>query len=251
MTNALQDPPRILLVDDEETFRSATADLLKEAGYVCDTAEDGPAAEQCLRAGQFDLLVADILMPGNSNLDFLRTASELGNGISMVLVTGYPSLQTALDALHLGVTAYLVKPFDWDDFIRRVAAGIEATRARRLFRQAHERLGSHMEQLRQVGQVETTPGVRPALTSYLQVTLSSIAYSLHDLLQIASAAQGESLGQLSLAEPACHLFHCPRRVGLETAVRDAIRVLEQTKKSFHSRELADLRHSLEEVLKAG
>ncbi len=244
--------PRILLVDDEESFREATAELLREADYICETAEDAHVAEELLRNSEYDVVVADILMPGNARLEFLRAVHQLNRGTSILLVTGRPSLETALDALHLGVVAYLVKPFDWDEFLRHVSEGINATRARRVLHQAHQRLGDQIRELERLDAAsssETNPGFRPPLASYLEIALSSIATSLSDLLRVASAAQDTSLGSLKLDRPVCHLFHCPRRLTLEAAVTEAVEVLEQTKQSFRSRDLSELRHKLEAVLK--
>lgn len=247
-----KEAPRVLLVDDEETFRNAAAELLREAGYGCETAENAHVAEGLLRNSEYDVVVADILMPGNAQLEFLRSVDRLNHGTSVLLVTGRPSLETALDALHLGVVAYLVKPFDWDEFLRHVSEGISATRARRMLHQAHQRLGDQIRELERLdaaSSADANPGFRPPLASYLEIALSSIAGSLSDLLRVASAAQDDSLGSLSLDRPVCHLFHCPRRTSLEEAVAEAILVLERTKQSFRSRDLSELRHKLEAVLK--
>src|SRR5262249_46967405 len=84
---AMTQAGRILLADDEETFAESTADLLRRAGYECDTAGEASAAASLLAAAKDDLLIADIRMPGNVELDLLRHVAETQRTLPVILVT--------------------------------------------------------------------------------------------------------------------------------------------------------------------
>lgn len=78
----------ILLADDEPSFREATADLLRREGYACDEAASADAVQAALQQECYDLLIADIRMPGNPNLRIVRDAQNLVPGLPVILVTG-------------------------------------------------------------------------------------------------------------------------------------------------------------------
>ena len=81
-------PGSILIADDEETFLRSTARLLHREGYDCDCALDADRAVEMLRTGRYDLLIADIKMPGNPNLKLVRDVQQLAAGMPVILVTG-------------------------------------------------------------------------------------------------------------------------------------------------------------------
>ena len=97
---------RILIADDEETFRSSTADLLRRDGYECNCVPDAGEAVKELREGSYDLLIADIHMPGNPELELVREIPVIAEGMPVLLVTGYPSANSAIEAIKLNVTAF-------------------------------------------------------------------------------------------------------------------------------------------------
>lgn len=99
---------RILITDDEETFLHSTAALLQQEGYECTCAIDIKTALEHLNASHYDLFIADIKMPGNPDLEFIRTIPQVAEGLPVILVTGYPSLRSAIDSLELPVSAYLL-----------------------------------------------------------------------------------------------------------------------------------------------
>ena len=110
---------RILIADDEKTFLAAMAQLLCNEGFECDCAEDATEVLEKLSKKTYDLLIADIKMPGNSNLELIRQLSQTAPAVSIILVTGYPSQQTAIEAVQLPVAAYLVKPVDFPQLLQK------------------------------------------------------------------------------------------------------------------------------------
>src|SRR4030042_6214874 len=96
---------RILIADDEETFRNSLADLLRQAGYQCDCAPDAIVAAELLHSAEYDLLIADIKMQGNFELEFIRALPQIAEGMPVILVTGYPSLRSAIESIQLPVAA--------------------------------------------------------------------------------------------------------------------------------------------------
>jgi two-component system cell cycle sensor histidine kinase/response regulator CckA len=103
---------RILLVDDEESIRRLLSRML-EAAYDVEVAPDGDAALRLLREpdAHYDLLISDLNMPGMDGLTLIREAQRLVTPLPAIVITGYSSESSAIDALNLGVTGYLTKPF--------------------------------------------------------------------------------------------------------------------------------------------
>jgi len=114
------EPRRILIADDEESFLYSTADILRREGYDCSCASDARAATEMLRMENYDLLIADIKMKGNADLEFIKALPQIAEGMPVILVTGYPSLNSAIESIQLPVVAYLVKPFELNELLERV-----------------------------------------------------------------------------------------------------------------------------------
>jgi FixJ family two-component response regulator len=140
----------VLLADDQETFRESTADLLRNEGYRCDIAADASEAGRLLHVSRYDVLISDIRMPGNAGLEFVGSLKETAAGMPIILVTGYPSLTSAVYAVQLPVIAYLIKPLDFDELLPFVQAAVERSRAYRTIYESRRRLEGLSEALRQV-----------------------------------------------------------------------------------------------------
>ncbi len=110
----MDDSGRILIADDEDLFREATVEVLREEGYACDGAADAYAAAALLQQKEYDLIIADIRMPGNEDLAFFKRLQEARSETPVVVVTGYPGLDAAFPAARLSVAAFLAKPVDMD-----------------------------------------------------------------------------------------------------------------------------------------
>jgi excisionase family DNA binding protein len=102
---------RILVVDDEETIRELLLKTLALADYEVDLAPDGRTAVDRMRLIHYDLLITDLRMPGVDGLTVIREARRLKADIPIIIVTGYSSEASAIEAINLGVQGYLTKPF--------------------------------------------------------------------------------------------------------------------------------------------
>jgi excisionase family DNA binding protein len=103
--------PRVLVVDDEATIRDLLAKTLALAEYDVDLAPDGRVALERLRLIPYDLLITDLKMPGIDGLGVIREARRLKADIPVIIITGFSTEASAIDAVNLGVSGYLTKPF--------------------------------------------------------------------------------------------------------------------------------------------
>jgi excisionase family DNA binding protein len=102
---------RVLVVDDESSIRELLQKTLALAEYEVDTAPDGRAALERLRLGNYDLLIADLKMPGMDGLTLIREAKRLKADMPVIIITGFSTESSAIEAVNLGVAGYLTKPF--------------------------------------------------------------------------------------------------------------------------------------------
>ena len=102
---------RILVVDDEETIRELLSKTLALADYEVDVAPDGKTGIDRMRIIPYDLLITDLRMPGVDGLTVIREARRLKTDIPVIIVTGYSTEASAIEAINLGVQGYLTKPF--------------------------------------------------------------------------------------------------------------------------------------------
>ncbi|QDT49037.1 Transcriptional regulatory protein ZraR [Symmachiella dynata] len=118
--NEQQMAKRILIADDEPLYLRTTGQLLRKAGYVCECVPDGDAALEKLRSEPFDLILSDLNMPGNLKLELLRQGRTQWPDIPLIVITGVPSLPTAIEAVRLGIADYLLKPVKYEDLLASV-----------------------------------------------------------------------------------------------------------------------------------
>jgi excisionase family DNA binding protein len=124
---AAAERPRILVVDDESSIRDLLAKTLSLSDYDVDTAPDGRAALERLRLYVYDLLIVDLKMPGIDGLTVIREAKRLNTDIPVIVITGFSTESAAIEALNLGVTSYLTKPFRVPQVLAAAARAIGDT----------------------------------------------------------------------------------------------------------------------------
>lgn len=115
------DAPSLLLVDDDDVLRERLARAFRERGYDVRTAGDHDAALELTRTDSPELAVVDLRMPGPSGLELMRALRALDASTRIVVLTGYGSIATAIEAMRLGAAYYLPKPADADDILAAFA----------------------------------------------------------------------------------------------------------------------------------
>jgi DNA-binding NtrC family response regulator len=133
---------RILVIDDEESLRHALGKALKRAGFEVETAATGGEGVERLRAGGFHAVVTDVRLPDLSGLDIVALLTETAPGVPVLVMTGYGSVETALEAMRRGARDFLQKPFEAADLVRllvRELAHTEGAEAERRLRAQVER----------------------------------------------------------------------------------------------------------------
>lgn len=116
--------PRVLVVDDERSVREMLAKALTRGNYAVETAEDGLSGLEILRDADIDLLITDLRMPSMDGLALIRAARRVDSHLPVIVITGYPSEASAIEAINIGVSGYLTKPFRVDRILRTVARAL-------------------------------------------------------------------------------------------------------------------------------
>jgi CheY-like chemotaxis protein len=206
---------RILHVDDDPLATRLMVAWLSQRGYTVTSATDASEADEILRTRDFDLIISDIHMPGNTRLEWTESLSARPRPIPVILITANPALETACRAANLQVAGYLIKPPDWTSLDAKLQTIIAHRRQR----------GDFVSLARQILRLVEQRGDNDSA----QETLL--------LQRLASLAS-------NLAQPAATPNEAPWR----TALEDTLAVIERTKHSFRSRELGQLRQRLEHFL---
>lgn len=119
---------RILVVDDEPIIRIGCERILEESGYHVELAENGLVGLEKVKAGSFDLAVIDLIMPEMGGLALLEEIQKIDDKLICIVITGYATIETAVDAVKKGAYDYLPKPFTPDEFRAKIARGLERRR---------------------------------------------------------------------------------------------------------------------------
>lgn len=139
-------PPRILIVDDETSVRFVLKNTLKNEGYAVNTAVHGGEALEKLSENSYDLLLLDLQMEPVDGLQVLTEIKELDPDLTVIILTAYGSVESAVEALRYGAFDYLFKPATPDTIRQRVQDGLQYRQQN--LRQRH--LMSQVEALRQI-----------------------------------------------------------------------------------------------------
>jgi excisionase family DNA binding protein len=121
--------PRVLVVDDEASIRDLLAKTLALAEYDVDAAADASTALTRVRGAEYDLLIADLRMPGMDGLALIRQVKKIRAELPVIIITGFSSEASAIEAVNLGVAGYLRKPFRVPEVLAAAAKALGAPAA--------------------------------------------------------------------------------------------------------------------------
>ncbi len=130
-------PDKILVVDDEQIIRESISYILRKEGYTVGEADNGRAAYEKLKVESYDLVITDLEMPEMKGIELLDRIVQLNPETSVIIITAYGSLETAIAALRTGANDYILKPIEFDELLVKI---------RRLFE--HKKLALENQYLR-------------------------------------------------------------------------------------------------------
>jgi len=137
--------PRILLVDDEPSILSVLNTLLKTEGYEVDPIQGGDKAKDLVLSDDYDLLLTDIRMNPVNGMELLKIAREKNPPMTVIMLTAYGSVETAIEALKLGAFDYITKPFKVDELLITIQRALEFTSALNENAELKQQLGTRYQ----------------------------------------------------------------------------------------------------------
>jgi DNA-binding NtrC family response regulator len=123
-------PKHLLIVDDEEALREAVAERLADSGFTVQQAPSGEQALERLADFAFDILLTDLRLPGIGGRDVLQAALERYPDLIAIVITGYGTVQDAVDAIKQGAADFITKPFQFDELLHVIESALEQRRLR-------------------------------------------------------------------------------------------------------------------------
>jgi CheY-like chemotaxis protein len=124
----MPEPDKILVVDDEAPVLKSVSSALVREGYDVETALSAEEALRKADGADFDVVITDLMMPGLSGMDLLKIAAERIPGAKIIMITGYPSVKSAVEAMRLGAFDYIPKPFTPKELRGLVSRALESKR---------------------------------------------------------------------------------------------------------------------------
>jgi hypothetical protein len=119
---------RILIVDDDNDIISFLCDIFSENGYKPTGFTSGKEALEALKEQEFDLLLADLMMPEMDGIELLKAALKTDSSLVVIIMTGYSTIRTAIEARKAGAFEYILKPFKSSELLTTVSRAMEAHR---------------------------------------------------------------------------------------------------------------------------
>jgi DNA-binding NtrC family response regulator len=120
---------RILIIDDETAIRESLDTLLTLEGFAVSTAEDGPAGLELLSRNEYDLLLLDLALPGESGIDLLPRIVDMQPNLPVIMITAYGTVGNVVDAIRAGAENFVQKPWDNEKLLADIRAAVARHRA--------------------------------------------------------------------------------------------------------------------------
>lgn len=238
----------ILLADDEDTFIEATEELLREEGFDCFAVKNSKELSQALKSTDFDLLITDLNMPGNRVLEMVEELRIGSLALPVIVVTGYPSIPSAVESVRLNVLEYFIKPVDYPKLLSAAKRGVQHKQVLRSVRKAREEAS---QRERQLAEMEETLSVFGGIVpeAGVEAALLNDPQTQQLKLQVEGLTRALDHGDHSLHGPQESSVSVSDYLRLRDGIYETIQVLQKTKGAFHSKDLARLRIYLQDLLR--
>jgi DNA-binding NtrC family response regulator len=121
--------PRILIIDDEEAIRESLDTLLTLEGFAVNSAADGPSGMELLSRNEYDLLLLDLALPGQSGIELLPRIVEMQPNLPVIMITAFGTVGNVVDAIRAGAENFVQKPWDNEKLLADIRAAVGRHRA--------------------------------------------------------------------------------------------------------------------------
>ncbi|HOP07535.1 MAG TPA: GAF domain-containing protein [candidate division Zixibacteria bacterium] len=218
MSNQKQD--KIIIVDDEQRMCESLSALLTGDGYEVESYREAPGAAEAIRRGKVDLVITDIKMPQMSGLDLLKVVKEVDEEIPVILMTGYASLDSAVEAVTTGAYDYLMKPIEFTYLEMAVKRALDKRRSAIERRQLLERLKiATLLQERRISELNALYEAGKSIGS-----TANLGELLRQLVALASSVTEARVGSIMLMNEDEQTLSIAAAIGLEENVVQSARV---------------------------
>jgi signal transduction histidine kinase/DNA-binding response OmpR family regulator/putative methionine-R-sulfoxide reductase with GAF domain len=209
-----KDYGKILVVDDEERMCESLKTLLSKVGYEVTTVQEGEKAIEKIKQDDFDLVISDIKMPTCDGLDILKAVRTKDQNALVILMTGFASLESAVNAINQGAYDYLMKPFEFPDLKLTIKRGLEKRRSdqarNRLLAELKEK---NLELNKRVAELDALYQASKSLSSteHLDILLDKI-------VSLATSVIGAKMGSIMLIQEPKNILTIKSAIGLEPEI---------------------------------
>ncbi|MBI5640537.1 MAG: sigma-54-dependent Fis family transcriptional regulator [Nitrospirae bacterium] len=176
---------RLLIVEDEETLRESLKRVFLREGFEIDVANTAESALKIIEERSYELIITDIILPGINGIELLKKSRELSPDQTVIIITAYGSLETAVEALRAGAYDYIVKPIIHDEIIRIVRNALREKSLRRENLLLKKQIEGRYDFVRIVGQ-------SAAITSLIN-EVKKISDSKSNVLLLGETGTGKEL----------------------------------------------------------
>ncbi len=206
--------PKILVIDDEQRMCQSLDSLLTRDGYQVVTADAGKKGIDCIREDRFDLVVSDIKMPDVDGIEILKAARAKDENLPVILMTGYASLETAIEAVEQGAYDYLMKPIEFSHLQLAIKRGLEKRELNLTRAMLLTQLQLRNQQLqKKVQELNALYQAGKSLSS-----TESLDGLLDRIIDLATGVTGAKIGSIMLLQQPENVLFIRAAIGLEEEV---------------------------------